>query len=43
MCDSEFAAAQIEWQIVRLGSSMAFDHVVPKVTNYHILPLTINH
>jgi hypothetical protein len=25
MCDSEFAKAQIEWQIVRLGSSLAFD------------------
>ena len=35
MCDSEFAAAQIEWQIVRLGSSMAFDHAVPKVHNTH--------
>ena len=34
MCDSEFAAAQIEWQIVRLGSSMAFDHFVPKVPAY---------
>lgn len=29
MCDSEFAAAQIEWQIVRLGSSLAFDHKIP--------------
>lgn len=34
MCDSEFAAAQIEWQIVRLGSSMAFDHFAPKVPAY---------
>jgi hypothetical protein len=25
MCDSEFAAAQIEWQIIRLGSSLPFD------------------
>lgn len=29
MCDSEFAKAQIEWQIIRLGSSMAFDREVP--------------
>lgn len=29
MCDSEFAAAQIEWQIIRLGSSMTFDHAIP--------------
>jgi [Skp1-protein]-hydroxyproline N-acetylglucosaminyltransferase len=34
MCDSEFAAAQIEWQIVRLGSSMAFDAMVPAVPKY---------
>jgi len=25
MCDSGFATAQIEWQIIRLGSSLAFD------------------
>jgi len=34
MCDSEFAAAQIEWQIVRLGSSMAFDSAIPAVPRY---------
>jgi [Skp1-protein]-hydroxyproline N-acetylglucosaminyltransferase len=34
MCDSEFASAQIEWQIIRLGSSMAFDHSIPKIPPY---------
>ena len=34
MCDSEFAAAQIEWQIIRLGSSMTFDKAIPKVPLY---------
>jgi [Skp1-protein]-hydroxyproline N-acetylglucosaminyltransferase len=34
MCDSEFAKAQIEWQIIRLGSSMAFDSQVPKTPRY---------
>ena len=34
MCDSEFAHAQIEWQIIRLGSSLPFDHAIPKVPNY---------
>jgi hypothetical protein len=34
MCDSEFASAQIEWQIIRLGSSLAFDHEVPDVPVY---------
>ena len=34
MCDSEFAAAQIEWQIIRLGSSMTFDSSIPKTPRY---------
>jgi [Skp1-protein]-hydroxyproline N-acetylglucosaminyltransferase len=34
MCDSEFAKAQIEWQIVRLGSSMAFDQKIHDVPRY---------
>ena len=34
MCDSEFAAAQIEWQIIRLGSSMTFDSAIPKTPKY---------
>eukprot|EP01038_Epipyxis_sp_PR26KG_P009420 gene9420-12689_t len=34
MCDSEFAKAQIEWQIIRLGSSLAFDHSIPTVPKY---------
>ena len=34
MCDSEFAKAQIEWQIIRLGSSMAFDKQVPRRPKY---------
>jgi hypothetical protein len=34
MCDSEFASAQIEWQIIRLGSSMAFDHAIPSIPIY---------
>lgn len=34
MCDSEFAAAQIEWQIIRLGSSLAFDHKIPDKPKY---------
>eukprot|EP00596_Hydrurales_sp_CCMP1899_P002197 CAMPEP_0119042790 /NCGR_PEP_ID=MMETSP1177-20130426/16162_1 /TAXON_ID=2985 /ORGANISM="Ochromonas sp, Strain CCMP1899" /LENGTH=494 /DNA_ID=CAMNT_0007009807 /DNA_START=112 /DNA_END=1593 /DNA_ORIENTATION=+ len=34
MCDSEFAAAQIEWQIVRLGSSMTFDSVIAAEPHY---------
>jgi len=34
MCDSEFAAAQIEWQIIRLGSSIAFDREIPAVAKY---------
>mmetsp|Transcript_8357 Transcript_8357/g.14005 ORF Transcript_8357/g.14005 Transcript_8357/m.14005 type:complete len:557 (-) Transcript_8357:233-1903(-) len=34
MCDSEFAKAQIEWQIIRLGSSLAFDHKIPDVPKY---------
>lgn len=34
MCDSEFARAQIEWQIIRLGSSMAFDSKVPETPRY---------
>ena len=34
MCDSEFASAQIEWQIIRLGSSMAFDRSIPPVPKH---------
>jgi hypothetical protein len=34
MCDSEFATAQIEWQIIRLGSSLAFDHTIPEIPKY---------
>lgn len=34
MCDSEFAAAQIEWQIIRLGSSLAFDSSIPDRPKY---------
>lgn len=34
MCDSEFAKAQIEWQIIRLGSSMPFDSSIPKTPRY---------
>lgn len=34
MCDSEFATAQIEWQIIRLGSSMTFDHEIPDIPLY---------
>ena len=34
MCDSEFAKAQIEWQIIRLGSSLAFDKSVPAAPKY---------
>eukprot|EP01033_Poteriospumella_lacustris_P016945 gene16945-12126_t len=34
MCDSEFAAAQIEWQIIRLGSSLAFDRKIPDKPRY---------
>jgi hypothetical protein len=34
MCDSEFAAAQIEWQIVRLSPSTAFDREIPKRPHY---------
>ncbi len=34
MCDSEFASAQIEWQIIRLGSSMTFDRSIPTVPCY---------
>ena len=34
MCDSEFAEAQIEWQIVRLSPSTAFDKMIPKKPRY---------
>ena len=34
MCDSEFAKAQIEWQIIRLGSSMAFDTAIQETPRY---------
>jgi len=34
MCDSEFAKAQIEWQIIRLGSSLPFDKSIPAVPKY---------
>lgn len=34
ICDSEFAAAQIEWQIIRLGSSLSFDKSIPAVPKY---------
>lgn len=34
LCDSEFASAQIEWQIIRLGSPMAFDRQQPKTPRY---------
>ena len=34
MCDSEFAAAQIEWQIIRLGTSLPFDKEVPPRPKY---------
>ena len=34
MCDSEFAAAQIEWQIIRLGSSLPFDKKIHDVPVY---------
>jgi [Skp1-protein]-hydroxyproline N-acetylglucosaminyltransferase len=34
MCDSEFASAQIEWQIVRLGTSLPFDKSVPTTPKY---------
>jgi [Skp1-protein]-hydroxyproline N-acetylglucosaminyltransferase len=34
LCDSEFAAAQIEWQIIRLGTSLPFDKSIPAVPKY---------
>jgi hypothetical protein len=34
MCDSGFATAQIEWQIIRLGSSLAFDRTKQSVPCY---------
>ena len=34
MCDSGFATAQIEWQIIRLGTSLAFDHSFQSVPCY---------
>eukprot|EP00981_Chlorochromonas_danica_P002708 scaffold537_cov180-Ochromonas_danica.AAC.13 len=34
MCDSEFAAAQIEWQIIRLGTSLPFDKKVAETPRY---------
>lgn len=34
MCDSEFADAQIEWQIVRLSPSAPFDHSIPAEPKY---------
>jgi hypothetical protein len=34
ICDSEYAHAQIEWQIIRLGSGMQFDHSFSKVPIY---------
>jgi [Skp1-protein]-hydroxyproline N-acetylglucosaminyltransferase len=34
MCDSEFASAQIEWQIIRLGSSLPFDKEIPAKPKY---------
>lgn len=34
MCDSEFASAQIEWQIVRLGTSLPFDKKIPEKPKY---------
>lgn len=34
LCDSEFAHAQIEWQIIRLGSPVAFEKKAPKVAKY---------
>ncbi len=34
LCDSEFATSQIEWQIIRLGTSLPFDKSVPTVPKY---------
>ena len=34
MCDSEFAKSQIEWQIVRLSPSTAFDKEIPTSPRY---------
>lgn len=34
MCDSEFAHAQIEWQIIRLGTSLPFDRSIPARPKY---------
>jgi hypothetical protein len=34
ICDSEFATAQIEWQIIRLGSSLKFDKTYSHVPRY---------
>jgi hypothetical protein len=34
MCDSEFASAQIEWQIIRLSPSGPQDHSIPKIPCY---------
>ena len=34
ICDSEFAASQIESQIIRLGSGMPFDNQISKVPLY---------
>ena len=37
LCDSEFASAQIEWQIIRLGSPVAFEKRPPSVPKVSIL------
>ena len=34
ICDSEIAGAQIEWQIIRLGSSEAFEETIPDIPRY---------
>ena len=40
ICDSEFAKAQIEWHIVRLGTGMQFDHSqadTPRYERRHVV------
>jgi len=34
MCDSEFATSDIEWHIIRLGSSMPFESTPPPLPTY---------
>jgi hypothetical protein len=34
MCDSEFATAPIEWSIIRLSPSRAFEYQIPSVPKY---------